>query len=57
MTEDKVFVEYYGTQQTQALPQSRIQPWEAMEPPTAPTGMLKDAVELAQQAVHTDAAV
>ena len=57
MTDSKVFVVYFGTQEIEAVTQRCIQPWSAMTSPTAPQGELKVAVDLARDFVHDSTAV
>jgi len=57
MTDGKVFVEYFGTREIEAVTQRCIQPWSAMIPPTASQGGLKVAVDLARDFVHNSTAV
>ena len=57
MTDTKVFVEYYGTMEIEALTQRCVLPWNAMIPPTAPQGSLKVAVDLAKDFMHNSTVV
>jgi uncharacterized membrane protein YfhO len=51
----KVFVVYFGTVEMESVSLKKVQPWDAMQAPSAATGSLGIAVAQALDSVHAQA--